>query len=66
MFAAALIPGVLICAALGLLGGGGSVLTVRIFVYVQGFEPKAAMAMSSPSSASRVHSARPAAGAPAT
>ena len=46
MFAAALIPGVLIGAALGLLGGGGSVLTVPIFVYVLGFEPKAAIAMS--------------------
>ena len=33
-------------AALGLLGGGGSVLTVPIFVYVLGFEPKAAIAMS--------------------
>ena len=46
MFAAALIPGLLIGAALGLLGGGGSVLTVPIFVYVLGFEPKAAIAMS--------------------
>jgi uncharacterized membrane protein YfcA len=46
VFAAALIPGVLIGAALGLLGGGGSVLTVPIFVYVLGFEPKAAIAMS--------------------
>jgi uncharacterized membrane protein YfcA len=44
--AAALVPGVLIGAALGLLGGGGSVLTVPIFVYVLGFEPKAAIAMS--------------------
>ena len=46
MFAAALVPGVLIGAALGLLGGGGSVLTVPVFVYVLGFEPKAAIAMS--------------------
>ena len=46
MFAAALVPGVLIGAALGLLGGGGSVLTVPIFVYALGFEPKAAIAMS--------------------
>jgi uncharacterized membrane protein YfcA len=46
VFAAALVPGVLIGAALGLLGGGGSVLTVPIFVYVLGFEPKAAIAMS--------------------
>ena len=46
MFAAALVPGVLIGAALGLLGGGGSVLTVPVFVYVLGFEPKVAIAMS--------------------
>lgn len=46
VFAAALLPGVLIGAALGLLGGGGSVLTVPIFVYLLGFEPKAAIAMS--------------------
>jgi uncharacterized membrane protein YfcA len=32
--------------SLGLLGGGGSVLTVPIFVYVMGFEPKQAIAMS--------------------
>ena len=36
----------LIGAALGLLGGGGSVLTVPIFVYVLGFGPKEAIAMS--------------------
>ena len=30
----------LIGAALGLLGGGGSVLTVPIFVYLLGFSPK--------------------------
>ena len=46
MLAGALVPGLLIGAALGLLGGGGSVLTVPIFVYVLGFEPKAAIAMS--------------------
>src|SRR5688572_22608362 len=46
VLAAALVPGVLIGAALGLLGGGGSVLTVPVFVYVLGFEPKAAIAMS--------------------
>jgi uncharacterized membrane protein YfcA len=46
MFAAAIVPGVLIGAALGLLGGGGSVLTVPIFVYVLGFSPKEAIAMS--------------------
>jgi uncharacterized protein len=32
--------------SLGLLGGGGSVLTVPIFVYVMGFEAKQAIAMS--------------------
>jgi uncharacterized membrane protein YfcA len=46
MIAAAIVPGVLIGAALGLLGGGGSVLTVPIFVYVLGFSPKEAIAMS--------------------
>ena len=46
MLAAAIVPGVLIGAALGLLGGGGSVLTVPIFVYVLGFHPKEAIAMS--------------------
>lgn len=46
MPAAAIVPGVLIGAALGLLGGGGSVLTVPIFVYVLGFSPKEAIAMS--------------------
>lgn len=43
---AAIIPGVLIGAALGLLGGGGSVLTVPIFVYILGFTPKEAIPMS--------------------
>ena len=46
MFATAIVPGVLIGLALGLLGGGGSVLTVPIFVYVLGFSPKEAIAMS--------------------
>jgi uncharacterized membrane protein YfcA len=36
----------LIGLSLGLLGGGGSVLTVPIFVYVLGFAPKPAIAMS--------------------
>jgi cytochrome c/uncharacterized membrane protein YfcA len=31
--------------SLGLLGGGGSVLTVPIFVYVMGFDPKQAIGM---------------------
>lgn len=38
--------GVLIGAALGLLGGGGSILTVPIFVYVLGYGAKDAVAMS--------------------
>jgi uncharacterized membrane protein YfcA len=46
VLAAAVVPGVLIGAALGLLGGGGSVLTVPIFVYVLGFGPKESIAMS--------------------
>jgi uncharacterized protein len=42
-----------ICAALvglslGLMGGGGSILTVPIFVYVLGYDPKLAIAMSLP------------------
>jgi hypothetical protein len=43
---AAVAPGLLIGTALGLLGGGGSVLTVPIFVYILGFEAKDAIAMS--------------------
>ncbi|HEU4829527.1 MAG TPA: sulfite exporter TauE/SafE family protein [Gemmatimonadales bacterium] len=38
----------LIGLSLGLLGGGGSTLTVPIFVYVLGFAPKDAIAMSLP------------------
>jgi len=38
--------GALIGLSLGLLGGGGSILTVPIFVYVLGFDAKAAIAMS--------------------
>lgn len=34
--------------SLGLMGGGGSILTVPIFVYVLGFDPKLAIAMSLP------------------
>jgi uncharacterized membrane protein YfcA len=34
--------------SLGLLGGGGSILTVPIFVYVLGFDPKLAIVMSLP------------------
>lgn len=37
--------GAVIGATLGVLGGGGSILTVPIFVYVLGFSPKDAIAM---------------------
>ena len=43
-YALALIMGL----TLGALGGGGSILTVPIFTYVMGFEPKQAIAMSLP------------------
>jgi uncharacterized membrane protein YfcA len=39
---------VLIGVTLGMLGGGGSILTVPVFVYVMGFEPKEAIGMSLP------------------
>jgi uncharacterized protein len=38
----------LVGLSLGLLGGGGSILTVPIFVYVLGYDPKLAIAMSLP------------------
>lgn len=38
--------GLLIGLSLGLLGGGGSILTVPIFVYILGFPPRDAVAMS--------------------
>jgi uncharacterized membrane protein YfcA len=38
--------GLLIGLALGVLGGGGSILTVPVFVYVLGYEAKPAIAMS--------------------
>src|SRR5687767_11949082 len=38
----------LVGVSLGILGGGGSILTVPIFVYVLGFEAKRAIAMSLP------------------
>jgi uncharacterized protein len=41
-----LVLGALIGLSLGLLGGGGSILTVPIFAYVLGFEAKQAIAMS--------------------
>lgn len=43
-FALALLIGM----TLGTLGGGGSILTVPVLVYVMGFEPKDAIAMSLP------------------
>lgn len=46
MTATAILLGFVIGASLGLLGGGGSILTVPIFVYVLGFPPKDAVAMS--------------------
>src|SRR3954470_23656267 len=38
----------LIGLSLGLMGGGGSILTVPIFVYVLRYDPKLAIAMSLP------------------
>lgn len=46
MIAVGLVLALLIGITLGLFGGGGSILTVPIFVYVLGFEPKLAIAMS--------------------
>jgi uncharacterized membrane protein YfcA len=43
-----LILALLIGLSLGMLGGGGSILTVPVFVYVLGFDPKIAIAMSYP------------------
>lgn len=40
--------GALVGLSLGLMGGGGSILTVPIFVYVLGYDPKLAIAMSLP------------------
>ena len=48
MLALGLALAALIGLALGLLGGGGSVLTVPVLVYVSGFDAKAAIAMSLP------------------
>ena len=45
MAGAVLAPGLAIGTALGLLGGGGSVLTVPIFVYLLGFGPRTAQAI---------------------
>ena len=38
----------LVGLSLGIMGGGGSILTVPIFVYVLGYDPKLAIAMSLP------------------
>jgi uncharacterized membrane protein YfcA len=38
----------LIGLSLGLMGGGGSILTVPVFVYVLGYDPKLSIAMSLP------------------
>lgn len=46
MITLGLLLAALIGLSLGLLGGGGSILTVPIFVYVLGFEAKEAIAMS--------------------
>ncbi|MEJ7810535.1 MAG: sulfite exporter TauE/SafE family protein [Gemmatimonadaceae bacterium] len=48
MNALALVLAVVIGLTLGLLGGGGSILTVPTFVYVLGFAPKQAIALSLP------------------
>ncbi len=48
MPALALVLAAVVGLSLGLLGGGGSILTVPIFVYVLGLEPKTAIAMSLP------------------
>ena len=48
MLALALALAVLIGLSLGLLGGGGSILTVPVLVYVLGFAAKPAIAMSLP------------------
>lgn len=43
-----LVGALVIGAALGLLGGGGSILTVPVFVYAAGVDPKVAVAASLP------------------
>lgn len=48
MFALGLACALLIGLTLGMLGGGGSILTVPVFVYVLGYNPKLAIAMSLP------------------
>ena len=46
MHVVSIVLGLLIGLSLGLLGGGGSILTVPIFVYVLGFDAKDSIAMS--------------------
>jgi uncharacterized protein len=48
MITVGLLLALVIGITLGLFGGGGSTLTVPIFVYVLGFDPKLAIAMSFP------------------
>jgi uncharacterized membrane protein YfcA len=48
MMTIGLILALIIGVTLGLFGGGGSILTVPVFVYVLGFDPKLAIAMSFP------------------
>lgn len=48
MLIAAFVLAALIGITLGMLGGGGSILTVPVLVYVLGFEAKPAIAMSLP------------------
>ena len=48
MLAVGLVLAILIGISLGLLGGGGSILSVPTLVYVMNVEPKAAIAMSLP------------------
>lgn len=48
MIAVGLCLALIIGLTLGLFGGGGSILTVPVFVYVLGFDPKLAIAVSYP------------------
>lgn len=48
MIAAGFALAAVIGLSLGLMGGGGSILTVPVFVYVLGFGAKPAIAMSLP------------------
>ena len=48
MSATGIVLALVVGVVLGMLGGGGSILTVPIFVYVLGYDPKSAIAMSLP------------------